>query len=83
MPTRVPSTELRAKLNFVQIGANDGVTEDPLNDILSTYDVRAVLIEPLPALGASLQQRYAGTSTRADTPLPCQEKIPLPFSPPS
>lgn len=47
-----------ARLRFVQIGANDGVTEDPLVGIIEAYDVEAVLVEPLPDLGAALKQRY-------------------------
>lgn len=46
-------------LRLVQIGANDGITNDPVAGLLKSRLVEAVLVEPIPALCASLTARYA------------------------
>jgi FkbM family methyltransferase len=43
---------------FVQIGANDGVRDDPLRTCVLKYRLSGVLIEPLPDLFAKLQRNY-------------------------
>ncbi len=35
-------------LHFIQIGANDGVTNDPIHDLVKSYHWKGVLVEPLP-----------------------------------
>lgn len=47
-----------------QIGAGDGVTNDPLRPLMVTFDPHAVLVEPNPASFAALQAGYAA-NTRA------------------
>lgn len=47
-------------LFFVQIGANDGRSNDPLNAFINRFEWRGVLLEPLPEVFAMLQQTYAG-----------------------
>lgn len=44
----------------VQVGAFDGVANDPLVDSISRYGWRAVLVEPQPAPAEALRRRYAG-----------------------
>ena len=46
---------------FIQIGANDGFTGDPLNHLLVRPDITwsGVLVEPVPHLFAQLSERYA------------------------
>jgi FkbM family methyltransferase len=46
---------------FVQIGANDGFTGDPLNHLLARADTRwrGILVEPVAHLFAQLSERYA------------------------
>ena len=45
---------------FLQIGANDGLTGDPLHPFLSSADSRwrGVLVEPVPHVFAQLSERY-------------------------
>jgi FkbM family methyltransferase len=43
---------------FVQVGANDGVRDDPLRECVLKYGLSGVLIEPLPDLFAKLQRNY-------------------------
>lgn len=43
---------------FVQVGANDGVRDDPLRACILKYRLSGVLIEPLPDLFAKLQRNY-------------------------
>ena len=46
---------------FIQIGANDGFTGDPLHELITRPDTRwrGVLIEPVAHLFAELSKRYA------------------------
>lgn len=44
---------------FVQIGANDGMRDDPLRASVLKHRLRGVLVEPLPDLFAKLQRNYA------------------------
>jgi FkbM family methyltransferase len=46
-------------VTFVQAGANDGATGDPLRASILRYHLRGLLIEPLPSAFAQLQQNYA------------------------
>lgn len=43
----------------MQIGANDGMTNDPIRAFLTSHDVSAILIEPLPGCFKKLQRNYA------------------------
>jgi FkbM family methyltransferase len=45
---------------FVQIGANDGVLDDPLHDLIIKHRLPGLLVEPLPDLFGRLQANYAG-----------------------
>lgn len=44
----------------VQIGANDGMTHDPIHRLMMKHGFRGVLVEPQPEAFARLQQNYAG-----------------------
>ncbi len=45
---------------FVQIGANDGVTHDPLHELILRHRWRGVLVEPVQSYFSELQQCYRG-----------------------
>jgi FkbM family methyltransferase len=46
------------RMTFLQIGAFDGVGEDDLRELVTTHNLRGVLVEPQPAAFARLQQTY-------------------------
>ena len=46
--------------SFVGIGANDGVTHDPLYPFIRDHGWRGVMVEPIPEAFAALQRNYAG-----------------------
>lgn len=46
--------------SFVQIGANDGVSDDPLRDHIVQGGWHGLLVEPLPAVFERLVANYAG-----------------------
>jgi len=45
-------------LNIIQIGANDGVKDDPLLDIIGKPGTRSLLVEPQPACIQKLKDKY-------------------------
>lgn len=47
------------RVNFVQIGANDGLRNDPLRPFIVGEDWRGVLVEPLPTVFPLLKRNYA------------------------
>jgi FkbM family methyltransferase len=47
-------------MSLVQVGALDGLTDDPLGAFLARYAVRSVLIEPQPHAYERLRNAYAG-----------------------
>jgi FkbM family methyltransferase len=59
--TLVIELECRANPDFyfVQIGANDGQTDDPLHPLIVRHKLRGLLIEPQPAAFQRLIQNYA------------------------
>jgi FkbM family methyltransferase len=46
---------------FVQIGANDGILDDPLRDLIRQHRLRGLLVEPLPDMFKRLVENYAGS----------------------
>ena len=50
----------RRPLSFVQIGACDGLLDDPLEPYIRAGCLHGLLVEPQPEAFASLQERYAG-----------------------
>jgi FkbM family methyltransferase len=46
------------RMTFLQIGAFDGVGEDDLRELVTTHNLRGVLVEPQPGAFARLQQTY-------------------------
>ena len=46
-------------VSFVQIGSNDGVTEDPLHPFIVPYGWSGILVEPVPYIFERLVQNYA------------------------
>ena len=59
MPTSIEFDEfLRSKLsvtglNAIQVGSNDGLSNDPLRRFIVEFDWRAILVEPVPELFVS------------------------------
>jgi FkbM family methyltransferase len=47
------------KVNFIQIGANDGLRNDPVRPLVIRDDWQGVLVEPLPTVFPLLQRNYA------------------------
>lgn len=47
-----------AGLSVVQVGANDGVSGDPVNKLIHRYAAKALLIEPTPQLIDKLKMSY-------------------------
>ena len=52
--------EVGREFTFIQVGAFDGVSTDPLRKYIQTCDWRGVLIEPQPGPAAQLQELYVG-----------------------
>lgn len=47
---------------FVQVGANDGLTSDPIRRFVVKYGFRGLLVEPQPDVFERLRMNYAGMS---------------------
>jgi FkbM family methyltransferase len=47
---------------FIQIGANDGVSNDPIRRFILKYGFRGVFLEPQPDVFLRLQRNYAGVA---------------------
>ena len=47
-----------SKVSFVQVGSNDGVSNDPLNKYINSYNWHGALIEPIPFLFEKLKVNY-------------------------
>ena len=47
-------------LTFIEVGANDGISGDPLREFILKYRWKGVLVEPQPAVFAKLKANYAG-----------------------
>jgi FkbM family methyltransferase len=50
--------EFGQEFSFIQIGAFDGITADPLHKYITKYGWRGVLIEPQPRAAAQLCELY-------------------------
>lgn len=50
----------KREVYFIQVGANDGVGNDPFVDVLNRFRWRGICIEPQPAPFASLKKHYEG-----------------------
>jgi len=48
------------KVFFVQVGAMDGVTDDPIHDLVLKYGWRGILVEPIKDHFETLKRTYAG-----------------------
>jgi len=47
-------------LFFVQIGANDGITADPVSQLIRKHHLRGILVEPQPKMFKRLVENYQG-----------------------
>lgn len=57
----VPSLlQQTADFQFIQIGASDGIRDDPLRRMVLRHGLKGLLVEPLPEAFAALQRNYAG-----------------------
>jgi FkbM family methyltransferase len=45
---------------FIQIGANDGTTADPINKLIKKYHLGGLLVEPQPKMFKKLVENYQG-----------------------
>jgi FkbM family methyltransferase len=52
--------EARPNLTFIQVGAFDGVTRDPLRKYIGKFGWRGVLVEPQRRAAAQLRELYGG-----------------------
>jgi FkbM family methyltransferase len=52
----------RPSIFFVQIGANDGISNDPLHEFVARFDWEGILFEPLPEIFELLQKTYSGNA---------------------
>jgi len=50
----------KKNIRFVQIGANDGVKNDPIHAYIRQQGWQGVLVEPIPAIFEELKQNYEG-----------------------
>jgi hypothetical protein len=50
----------KPQVGFVQVGAFDGRTNDPIHDLVRRHGWRGVLVEPQPEPFARLRETYAG-----------------------
>lgn len=53
----------KEKVNFVQVGSNDGISGDPLNKFINDYDWHGILVEPIPFLFEKLKTNYFAKSS--------------------
>jgi FkbM family methyltransferase len=52
-----------APVTFIQIGANDGIKDDPIFSFVNTYKWKGILVEPLPDLFQKLVNNYRSERT--------------------
>ena len=52
------------RLNFIQVGANDGKSGDPLHRYILNYPWHGILVEPQPDIFAKLRENYAAIANR-------------------
>jgi FkbM family methyltransferase len=50
---------LRPNLSFLQVGAFDGLVEDPIHPLVQEFRLRGIVVEPQAQLFATLQKNYA------------------------
>ena len=43
---------------FIQIGSNDGITNDPIHPFIKQYGWKGILVEPVPGIFAQLKKNY-------------------------
>ncbi len=52
------------ELTFIEVGANDGVSGDPLREFIVKYPWKGVLVEPQPEVFEALKSNYFGMEDR-------------------
>ena len=50
------------KVRFVQIGANDGIKNDPVHEFIKKYYWTGILVEPIPEMMERLRNAYRGVN---------------------
>jgi FkbM family methyltransferase len=50
--------QFKKKVNFIQIGSCDGITADPINNLINKYEWHGILVEPVPYLFDKLKKNY-------------------------
>lgn len=59
LPTVVEQRLAHDDVFFVEVGANDGVTSDPVYEFVRRHDWSGLVVEPVPDAFAALQENYA------------------------
>jgi FkbM family methyltransferase len=59
---------------FLQVGANDGRTHDPLHNAIRQHHWRGILVEPVPTMFEALQANYAGVPGLAFEQVACADR---------
>ncbi len=54
----------KQNVNFVQIGSNNGISDDPINRLITEYNWRGILVEPIKYLFDELKKNYNKFSSR-------------------
>ena len=49
----------RGSFNFLQVGANDGMLDDPIRELVLRHDLTGVMVEPLPDMFERLQRNFS------------------------
>ncbi|CAL8475491.1 FkbM family methyltransferase [Caballeronia sp. S22] len=55
-------SERTQKVDFIQVGAMDGKSYDPIHPYVKQFGWKGILIEPLPDMMVQLKANYAGTN---------------------
>jgi FkbM family methyltransferase len=51
-------SKYKSKIKFIQVGSNDGITNDPIYQYIKKYRWEGVLVEPVPYLFHKLKDNY-------------------------
>lgn len=60
---------------FIQVGANDGIIDDPIRDLIFAHRLPGLMIEPLPDMFEKLRKTYAGHSQLAFENVAISDKV--------
>jgi len=55
-------TDNKGNYNIIQLGANDGITNDPIHNFVVNNDISGLLVEPLPDIYETLLKNYENST---------------------